>query len=41
MPALGTVTSLWQSGQMKPNEALEVSHKNSRLSAGVLIIDTQ
>ena len=41
MPALGTVTSLWQSGQMKPNEVLEVSHNNSRLSAGVLIIDTR
>ena len=25
MPALGTVTSVWQSGQMKPQELLKVN----------------
>lgn len=25
MPALGTVTSLWESGQMKPQEAIQVN----------------
>jgi exosome complex component MTR3 len=32
MPALGTVTSIWQSGQMKPQELLKVTYTSPFLS---------